>query len=325
MGVEVPLRRKEHRAQGASSMARLKVVVGAMTAAVLLGAGGDALGQERLIKGQDGAEMVLVPAGAFWMGSQTEDIQMRVDDCKKSVKPENRDKCDEWFRDEGPQRQIFVDAFYIDRYEVTNALFERFVTARSYRTTAETEGWGWVFRPSDGRWEKLKGATWRAPGGPGTSAPPTHPVVQVSWYDADAYCKWVNERLPTEAEWEKAARGVDGRRYPWGEDWNAARANGDMSAKATRPVGSYAAGVSPYDIHDMSGNVFEWVADWHDPSFYPRQPERNPSGPASGQQRVLRGGGWHSRPIALRAASRGSGVMDFRYNYTGFRCAKGLP
>jgi formylglycine-generating enzyme required for sulfatase activity len=325
MGVEVPLRRKEHRAQGASSMARLKVVVGAMTAAVLLGAGGDALGQERLIKGQDGAEMVLVPAGAFWMGSQTEDIQMRVDDCKKSVKPENRDKCDEWFRDEGPQRQIFVDAFYIDRYEVTNALFERFLTARSYRTTAETEGWGWVFRPSDGRWEKLKGATWRAPGGPGTSAPPTHPVVQVSWYDADAYCKWVNERLPTEAEWEKAARGVDGRRYPWGEDWNAARANGDMSAKATRPVGSYAAGVSPYDIHDMSGNVFEWVADWHDPSFYPRQPERNPSGPASGQQRVLRGGGWHSRPIALRAASRGSGVMDFRYNYTGFRCAKGLP
>ena len=304
-------------------MTRVAIIVPAMAGMLLLWVAPDAVGQERLIKGQDGAEMVLVPAGAFWMGSQAEDIQMRVDDCKKGAKPENRDKCEEWFGDEGPQRQVFLDSFYIDRYEVTNALFERFVTANSYRTTAEAEGWGWVFR--DGRWEKLKGATWRTPGGPGTTAAPTHPVVQVSWRDADAYCKWANERLPTEAEWEKAARGVDGRRYPWGEDWSTSRANGDMSVKATRPVGSYAAGASPYDIHDMAGNVFEWVADWYDPAYYQKGPARNPLGPSTGQQRVLRGGGWHSRPIALRAASRGSGVMDFRYNYTGFRCAKAAP
>ena len=307
-------------------MTRARTIAYAVVILAVLGVASDALGQERLIKGQDGADMVLVPAGAFWMGSQTEDIQLRVDDCKKSVRPENRDKCEEWFRDEGPQRQVFLDAFYIDRYEVTNALFERFVAGNAYRTTAEVEGWGWVFQPGDGKRDKVKGATWRAPGGPGTSATaPTHPVVQVSWYDAEAYCKWASKRLPTEAQWEKAARGVDGRRYPWGEDWDSSRANGAMSVKATRPVGGYAVGASPYDIHDMAGNVLEWVADWHDPAYYQKGPERNPPGPATGQMRILRGGGWHSSPIALRAASRGTGMQDFRYNYTGFRCAKPLP
>jgi iron(II)-dependent oxidoreductase len=282
-------------------------------------------GQERLIKGEDGADMVLVPAGAFWMGSAAPDIQVRVAECERTVKPENRAKCKEWFADEGPQRQVFLDAYYIDRHEVTNARFEKFVGANAYRTTAEVEGWGWVLQPKEGApREKATGATWRAPGGPGTTAAATNPVVQVSWYDADAYCKWAGKRLPTEAEWEKAARGVDGRRYPWGEDWNASRANGDMGAKATRPVGSYPSGASPYDIHDLTGNVFEWVADWHDPAFYQKGQDRNPTGPSSGEQRGLRGGGWHSRPIALRAASRGSTVPDFRYNYTGFRCAKGL-
>jgi formylglycine-generating enzyme required for sulfatase activity len=306
-------------------MTRTRTIARAALLLVILWAVGDAQGQQRLIKGQDGADMVLVPAGAFWMGSQTEDIQMRVDECRKSVRPENREKCDEWFRDEGPQRQVFLDAFYMDRYEVTNALFERFAAANAYRTTAEVEGWGWVFQPSDGRRDRVKGATWRAPGGPGTTAPPTHPVVQVSWFDADAYCKWSGKRLPTEAQWEKAARGVDGRRYPWGEDWDTARANGAMSVKGTRPVGSYAAGASPYDIHDMAGNVFEWVADWHDTAYYRTGPDRNPPGPATGELRLLRGGGWHSSPGAIRVASRGTGAQDFRYNYTGFRCAKGLP
>jgi formylglycine-generating enzyme len=306
-------------------MMRVRAIAQAAVALAVLSIVGGASAQERLIKGSDGTDMMLVPAGAFWMGSVSEDIQLRVDDRKKSVRPENRDKCDEWFRDEGPQREVFLGAFYIDRYEVTTALFERFVAATSHRTTAEVEGWGWVFLAATGKWDKVQGATWRAPGGPGATAAPTHPVVQVSWYDADAYCKWASERLPTEAEWEKAARGVDGRRYPWGEEWDAARANGDLTIKATRPVGSYATGASPYGIHDMTGNVFEWVADWYDPAYYQKGPERNPPGPASGQQRTLRGGGWHSRPIALRVPSRGSGMPGFRYNYTGFRCAKGLP
>src|SRR5262249_43556242 len=161
---------------------------------------------------------------------------------------------EEWFREEGPQRQVFLGPFYLDRYEVTNALFERFVAAKSYRTTAEVEGWGWVFHPGDGRREKVKGATWRGPDGPSTTATPTHPVAQVAWSDPDAYCKWATKRLPTEAEWEKAARGVDGRRYPWGEEWSSSRANGDVAVKTTRPVGSYPTGASPYDIYDMAGN-----------------------------------------------------------------------
>ncbi len=129
-------------------MTRGRAISCAVVALAVLWAAGDAVGQERLIKGQDGADMVLVPAGAFWMGSQTEDIQLRVEDCKKSVKPENRDKCDEWFRDEGPQRQVFLDAFYLDRYEVTNALFERFVARNAYRTTAEAEGWAGCSSPA---------------------------------------------------------------------------------------------------------------------------------------------------------------------------------
>jgi formylglycine-generating enzyme required for sulfatase activity len=292
--------------------------------ALLLATAGATSAQERLTKGADGAEMVLVPEGAFLMGSPAADIQLRVEECRQGVRPENRDRCEEWFRDEGPQREVFVDAFSIDRHEVTNALFERFVGATSHRTTAEIEGWGWVFMPATGKWDKVQGATWRAPGGPGTTAQPTHPVVQVSWYDAEAYCKWAGKRLPTEAEWEKAARGIDGRRYPWGDDWNPAHANGDLTVKATRPVGSYPSGASPYGIQDMAGNVFEWIADAYDPGYYQTGPTRNPQGPGSGTQRGLRGGGWHSRPIAIRTTTRSTGVPGFRYNYTGFRCAKGL-
>jgi formylglycine-generating enzyme len=314
------------RRERSVTMGRARTILLAVVAASLVCWLGSTESQERLIRGEDGADMVLVPAGAFWMGSAPEDIQARIEECERTVKPENRAKCREWFGDEAPQRQVFLDAFYIDRYEVSNGRFDKFASTNSYRTTAEAEGWGWVHQQKNGKpqWERLKGATWRAPGGLGTTAAAMHPVVQVSWYDADAYCKWAGKRLPTEAEWEKAARGVDGRRYPWGEDWNPSRSNGDMGVKATRPIGSYPAGTSPYDLHDMSGNVFEWVGDWYDPAFYRKAQDRNPSGPASGDQRVLRGGAWHSRQIALRAASRGSGVPEFRYNYTGFRCARGI-
>ena len=281
----------------------------------------EALGPQKLVKGDDGADMVLVPAGEFWMGNDAAEVDRFVEGCQKVGHP----SCKQWGNRETPRHRVFLDAFHIDRYEVANALFERFIRATSYQTTTEREGNGRVFRQKDGKWqfENVNGAAWRTPSGPGTSAPSDHPVVQVSWHDADAYCRWAGKRLPTEAEWEKAARGTDGRRYPWGEDWDAAKANGTKAAQAMARVGAYPAGASPYDVHDMAGNVIEWVADWLEESYYQRSSDRNPKGPDSGSTRVLRGGSWFNFPIHLRAALRYARPPDYRGNDVGFRCARG--
>ena len=212
--------------------------------------------------------------------------------------------------------------FSLDRYEVTNADFARFAAATKYRTEAERENRGLVARGDAP--VTVEGANWRAPAGPGSMAKPDHPVVQIAWADAQAYCAWAGKRLPTEAEWEKAARGPYPRRYPWGDAWDATKANGAMAVKTTSPVGSYRAGVSPYGIYDLAGNAFEWTADWYDEDQYKRGTTRNPTGPWTGTLKVLRGGSWWTGVLSLRTSHRHMATPHLWADTFGFRCARDL-
>jgi len=216
--------------------------------------------------------MVPIPAGEFTMGS------------------------DSGRNDEKPVHKVYLNAFYIDKYDVTNAQYEQCVSAGSCSAN-----------------EKYNGFT-----------DPQQPVVGVKWNQADAYCTWAGKRLPTEAEWEKAARGTDGRTYPWGEGIDCSKANyGDCKKGKTTPVGSYPSGASPYGAMDMAGNVWNWVADWYDANYYASGPNRNPTGPASGQFRVLRGGSWDRDPADLRSSYRPYGIPGLSHSHDGgFRCAR---
>jgi formylglycine-generating enzyme required for sulfatase activity len=170
------------------------------------------------ILGKDGAEMVLVSAGEFTMGSTPDDIA--------SLLRRNPKANSTILQDEIPKHRLFLDAFYIDKYEVTNARFQQFVQTTGYRTQAKREGGGKI-RTGAQTWAQVPDANWRAPRGNGSSIVgwEAHPVVQVSWHDAKEYCTWAGKRLPTEAEWEKAARGPDGRLYPWGNEIDGTKAN----------------------------------------------------------------------------------------------------
>jgi formylglycine-generating enzyme required for sulfatase activity len=287
----------------------------------------DPLAPAPVIKGEDGAEMVLVPVGEFWMGSTVEETGQAVAQCKRDGVPEAT--CKEPHQRDLTRRLVYLDSFYLDRYEVTNALFEKFVRATGHRTTAEHDGDAGVSRRISGKLQYLmvKGATWRSPAGPGSTAPQDHPVVQVSWDDAQAYCRWAGKRLPTEAEWEKAARGPDGRRQPWGNTWEKDRARFDdnrgfFAKETTAPVGSYPSGASPFGILDLAGNVWEWVQDWY--GLYDSGTLRNPTGPSSGQLRVVRGGAWDNAGWNLQSVFRGKNAPTHRSNAHGFRCAQGI-
>jgi len=246
--------------------------------------------------------------------------------------------------DEHPQHTVYLDAFWIDKTEVTNAMFAKFIEATSHQTTAEEEGCGWVYQPDDDGWECISGADWQHPRGPESNLDglDSHPVVQVSWHDAQAYCQWADKRLPTEAEWEKAARGTDGRKYPWGNAWdvrttrrlNFADKNTDFrwsdkeaddGYRYTAPVGSYPSGTSPYGALDMAGNVWEWVADWYDANYYAVSPARNPTGHDLGDHRVLRGGSWDNDVDSVRAVDRFRFNPDTRIDVIGFRCLLPSP
>jgi formylglycine-generating enzyme required for sulfatase activity len=246
--------------------------------------------QDKLAQALD-ASMVSVPAGEFLMGSDAGD------------------------RDERPQRRVYLDAFEIDKYEVTNVQYRRFLLATGHAPPQSWPGRYVAFLPD-------RDPDWHGAEYPDGEA--MHPVVAVNWDDATAYCAWAGKRLPSEAEWEKAARGTDGRVYPWGDEWDVARANAGLTGTGyTQPVGSYPGGASPCGALDMAGNAWEWVADLYDRQYYTYALNRNPLGPASGTgERILRGGAWDSSSRHLRASYRNA-THCFGPNYrAGFRCAR---
>jgi len=224
-------------------------------------------------------DMALVPAGEFTMGSPAGE------------------------RDEQPAHRVYVDAFSMDKYEVTVGQYAVFLREAGGDMPAD---WKTMNQPSHQK----------------------RPAVNVDWADAARYCKWAGKRLPTEAEWEKAARGTDGRLYPWGNDPpTPLHANygkkGLNHHGALVPVGTLEAGKSPYGIYDMAGNVLEWVSDWYDENYNKNSPPQNPTGPSTGGFKVLRGGSWNSNPLNLRSADRYFDPPSFRsLYYPGVRCAK---
>jgi serine/threonine-protein kinase len=208
------------------------------------------------------------------------------------------------------RRSVQVGAFYVDRTPVTNEQFARFVSVTGYHPT----GAGATrFLRSD-------------PRGKGRRAGHDHaklPVTYVSWADASAYAHWAGKRLPTEAEWEKAARGTDGRKYPWGRaEPRPSLANFDRKLGGTTPVGSFPDGASPYGALDMAGNVWEWCEDYDDPSFYEDGPAFDPCNRSRSAKVVMRGGAWMFGPQALRTFARTSYAPEYRFAAGGFRCAR---
>jgi formylglycine-generating enzyme required for sulfatase activity len=203
---------------------------------------------------------------------------------------------------ERPPHAVSVDAFEIDQFEVTNEAFEKFVAETGYVTDAEKAG--------DTSWRY-----W-------ANGKPKHPVVKVSWNDAVAFCEWAEKRLPTEAEWEKAARGTDERTYPWGNDWDVDKANTkDSGYRGTLIVGSFPSGASPYGVMDMAGNVAEWTSDWFQP--YPGYPGGDGEAQYFGEKfRVIRGGGWYDDQNLVRTTYRSNSVVELANDDVGFRCVK---
>lgn len=226
---------------------------------------------------KDGAPMVLVSASEFLMGNNK----------------------GEWY--EGPERMVHLDAFYIDKYEVTNNRYKKFVDATGYQ--------------SEGNWRGYyKGGM------------DEHPVVGVSCNDAIAYAEWADKRLPTEAEWEKAARGVDGRRYAWGNKWNSKNCCcWEGGARSAASVGSYKKDISPFGCCDMTGNVSELVMDWSDLYFYKKMSDKNPMCLEKGEFRSTRGGNWfNTASKEFLCMTRGCLRPSESHDKLGFRCAKSI-
>jgi formylglycine-generating enzyme required for sulfatase activity len=228
---------------------------------------------------KDGASMALVPAGEFIMGS------------------------DEGSEQAKPKHVVYLSAFYVDRYEVTNAQFREFIRQTQYRPESRIS------------WERYAG-----------TGREDFPVRGVTWNDAAAYAKWAGKRLPTEAEWEKAARGPSGQRFPWGNDYDQTRFHGNVALEdGPMRVGSFPGGRSPYGCEDMAGNVWEWCSDWYDADYYAKSPKENPTGPSRPgvrKAKVIRGGAWDRQSIEhIKGYERNHGAAASPET-VGFRCVK---
>ncbi len=275
------------------------------------------------IRETDGMTMMYIPEGEFLMGSTDEQIEMllKTDYCKKT----NCRKS--YFAHEMPQHKVYLDAYWIDRTEVTNAEYARCVNAGACK--------------APGQWTDQSHERWY-----GNPKFDNYPVTIITYDQASSYCQWAGGRLPTEAEWEKAARGTDGRTFPWGNELDKSRANTcdkwcqamsghdpsvDDGYAEIAPVGSYPDGASPYGVMDMAGNVFEYITDWYSVGYYAVSPEKNPQGPLTPVPpdpsredllpcRILRGGAWdENNDLAIRTTSRRCGGGT--YYCLGFRCA----
>jgi formylglycine-generating enzyme required for sulfatase activity len=250
------------------------------------------------IKPESFPDMVEVPKGPFTMGFVIDNDQSLGD------------------TDEEPVHEVFLDTFWIDKYEVSSKQFAEFLNAHPYDSTRYFEPGSAVtiekkddfFQPRPGL-ERL-------------------PANRVSWYGADAYCRWVGKRLPTEAQWEKAARGNDQRMFPWGNEWpentrvTFRRKFATLGFSVLEPVDALPEGKSPYGAHHMAGNVWEWVADWYDSGYYEESPSGNPQGPTSGISKTLRGGNWYYKAYYMRTTYRFNERPDVFKVWQGFRCAR---
>lgn len=258
------------------------------------------------------------------MGSTKDDIQL-VKDGFPNFEPKLIER-------EIPQHEVFLDTFSISKYPITNSEFSEFIEDTKYVTTAEREGTGFVFGP---KYRVVEGAFWKQPFGSESNLKykEKHPVVQISWFDALEYCRWLTNktghkyRLPTEAEWEKAARGGDKRIFPWGNKWEPTFCNSDYRFKGTTPVDFFEKdNISPYGCVDMCGNVFEWTSTtigntepWPPKYSYPYNPNDGRENPESETRRVSRGGSYSRDWVYCRTTFRFADMPGDRYSAQGFR------